>query len=47
MRASPRDLKTIADILPGNHEMQAFCRLMGFSLRANGLENTVRAELIL
>ena len=40
-------INVIADILPGNHEMQAFCRLMGFSLRANGLDNTVRAELIL
>lgn len=40
-------IKVIADILPGNREMQDFCRLMGFSLRANALDNTVRAELIL
>ena len=40
-------IKVIADILPGNREMQDFCRRMGFSLRANALDNTVRAELIL
>ncbi|MEO8129260.1 MAG: bifunctional acetate--CoA ligase family protein/GNAT family N-acetyltransferase [Bryobacteraceae bacterium] len=39
--------KIIADILPGNREMQDFCRRMGFTLRSNTLDNTVRAELIL
>ena len=40
-------VKVIADILPQNREMQDFCRLMGFSLRVNALDNTIRAELIL
>ena len=40
-------VRVIADILPGNREMQDFCRRIGFALRENTLDNTVRAELLL